>query len=347
MSPPIDTSPDSATPYRGRSVCVTGGTGFLGEHLLRRLLAQEARVTVLARDATRLPPDLRPHLHLVEGDLCDPGSLPALVADTQVVFHCAANVKTWDRWSAYRDVNVDGTENLLNAICDMASVRPRIVHVSTVDVYGFPEKPAAEDDATRPVRYGYGESKRLGELRLREACDRLALDWSVLRPGNIIGPGSPFIRRIGAQFDQGIMLSIDRGRAHAGLIDVNNLVDLLLWAGHAPRATGRVFNARDPHETTWDTFLDDLKAGLQRRSLIVDLPRKPAMGLARLIAATHGSLRLPGEPFLHPLVVDIFGRTCGHRIDRLLQAGAPVGRIGYPESLQQSLNWFEQHGRRT
>lgn len=330
----------SAVGYAGEQVTVTGATGFVGGHLVRRLLGLGAKVSVLARDASRLDPALRQVCSVVQGDLLDPVAVEQALAGSAYVFHCAANVATWGRWEDYHAANVQGVETLLDVLASDRAELKRLVHLSTLDVYGFPNEPANESASLRPVRLGYGESKRMGEALVHERCARSGVPYSILRPGNIVGSGSPFVSRIGEQLVSGLMLTIDGGRSHAGLIDVENLLDVLLWAGLSPSAEQQVYNVRDFWDVSWAEYVRDLKNGLQGKGWVVDLNYPAATAAGYLLSAPYRLFGLRREPRLHPLIVQLFGRTCAHSIDKLLRDGAPVGRVDYQASLERSLAWF-------
>ncbi|MFZ2266494.1 MAG: NAD-dependent epimerase/dehydratase family protein [Azonexus sp.] len=321
-------------------VMVTGGSGFLGRHLVRRLLGDGRRVRLLVRSPARLPEDLARRCVVMHGDLADPEILRAAVAEVRTVFHCAANVRTWDTPENYRTANVDGVRHLLEAIAGANPGLVRLVHVSSVDVYGFPVSPCSESSATSGGGFGYGESKLSGENLVRNFCTEMAIPFTILRPGNVIGPGSPFVERIGEALDSGVMLKIGGGRVNAGLVDVENLVDAMLWAAEAEIALGECYNVRDIGKVSWAEFIAVLRAGIKGRGLVVNLPFAMAM---RLAAGTEHLWRLlaPGrEPFLHRLLVCIFGRTCGHSTEKIRLHGGWSGRVGFDESMARSIRWF-------
>ena len=110
-------------------VLVTGGTGFVGGHLVRRLLATGRRVRLLVRAPNALSGELSRQCEVIRGDLSDGNLLLAAVSGVQTVFHCAANVRTWDSWDAYHAANVDGVEKLLQAIASINPGLSRLVHV--------------------------------------------------------------------------------------------------------------------------------------------------------------------------------------------------------------------------
>ena len=325
-------------------VLVTGATGFIGSHLALRLLEQPRALRLLVRDPQRLHPRLREGAQVLRGDLLDPASLRSAVRGCAGVFHCAANVATWDSAEAYHAVNVEGVRNLLQALQAQAGqgepMPARLVHLSTVDVYGYPRQGADEQAPAEGGAFGYGRSKAQGEALLCREATRLGLSWAVLRPANVMGPRSPFIERIGDELRAGLMLRVGRGRADCGFLYVDNLIDCMLWAAQAPAAHDAVFNVRDPVSISWARFLAELRAGIGGKGFVLDLPEPVAEAAAQALQAGHRLLRLRGEPLLHPLLVRMFGRTCAHRVERAQAAGAPLGSVPYAQAMQHSVQWY-------
>ena len=325
------------------TVLVTGATGFIGGHLARKLVGEGIAVRVLVRDRNRLAAELATQVEVIEGDLADATALIQAVEGVTCIFHCAANVKTWDRRENYLAANVEGVANLLAAIAEANPSLSRLVHLSTVDVYGFPEGPCAEDAPLVEAGFGYGDSKVRGERLLRERASRLGIPTVILRPANVFGPGSPFVERVGEALDGGLMLKIDGGRAHAGVVDVETVVAAMLWASDSPVAVGRCYNVRDDGDATWAQVIELMQGHLGRHGLTVNLPFSVAEVAARA-CETACRIALPQrEPLLHPLVVRIFGRTCGHLNDRLRADGGLVARSGgIAETIARSMAWYRE-----
>lgn len=321
------------------AVLVTGATGFIGGNLARRLVREGHAVRLWVRDPQRLMPDLR-GLPIVVGDLGNPEARSQALQGAGRIFHCAANVRTWDRWAAYHEVNVAGVQKLVDGIIAQGPPFPRLIHLSTMDVYGFPLLPCDESCMPTGGEFGYGRSKWLGEQIVQAQCRAAGIPFTILRPGNVVGPGSQFIIRMGKELRRGLLMTLDGGQIHAGLLDVDNLVEYLLWASESPRALGECFNVRDPGEVTWGQFIQDFKRAIAGRGWVIDLPFAVAEGLAYLSAGVLGRV-LPGEPLLHPLLVRLFGRTCGHSISKLQAASGFVGSVSYPESMRRSVRWFQ------
>ena len=165
-------------------VAITGGAGFLGLHLCRRLVGEGTAVRTL----DLAPLDDSASAAVVEelrGDVRDERDARALVSGADVVVHAAAALPIQASRRAIRSVNVDGTAVVLAAAL-REGVR-RVVHVSSTAVYGVPERhPIFEDDPLVGVG-AYGESKVAAEALCGE-FGRRGLDVVVLRPKTFIGP---------------------------------------------------------------------------------------------------------------------------------------------------------------
>lgn len=325
-------------------VLVTGATGFIGGHLAEVLLQSGAQVRLLVRN----PQGLRDSLHeceIVEGDLFNQQALAEAADGVGLVYHCAANVATWDSLANYLEVNVEGLGNLLHAVSAHAPGLRRLVHFSTVDVYGYPDHSCNEQCPTPPSRFAYGESKRRGEQLLREYARAQGMPFTILRPCNVIGPGSQFIERIGEALNSGLMLSVDRGVANAGLVYVDNLVGYAMCLANKAQAVGETYNLRDPYDVTWSMFLDDLAGAIQGRGRVVNLPFWLADTVGGLLAGVHRMLGIKQEPLLHPLIARIFGKTCGHDAGKLFALCEPKGLVDYETAMQRSCDEFKRRHR--
>lgn len=161
---------------------VTGGTGFVGSHLVRVLLAEGATVRCLVRRTS--PRDNLEGLdvEVVEGDLTDAAGLD--LADCDHLFHCAADYRLWvpDPDAMYR-ANVDGTRELLRAAAGMH----RIVYTSTVGALGLVEGGVADERTPTSLEQMIGHYKRSKFLAEREA-EKAAKDGA---PVVIVNPSTP------------------------------------------------------------------------------------------------------------------------------------------------------------
>jgi nucleoside-diphosphate-sugar epimerase len=168
---------------------ITGGTGFLGLHVIEHLMAARWRVTALYRKTSKLDLLRGFPVDLAEGSLLDLASLGRAIPDKcDAVFHVAGNGSLWSGGDAKqtRD-NVDGTRNVVEAA--LAKKVGRLVHTSSVLAYGY-QRVLPFDESARSTalesRLNYVRTKYLAELEVDKGIAR-GLDAVVLNPGGIIG----------------------------------------------------------------------------------------------------------------------------------------------------------------
>ena len=321
-------------------VLVTGATGFIGGHLTRRLLKEGYTVRVFVRAPQKLTSTLRESCEVIVGDLENEEALLSAGDGVDVIFHCAANVNTWDSDVAYQVVNSQGVRDLMQAIHKKNPLLSRLVHLSSADVYGFPDAPCQEEDQVTGGEFGYGQTKLLGENWVRSLGDEWGLSYTILRPCNVIGPGSQFIKRIGKELRSGVMLTVDGGHSHAGLIYIDNLVDDLVWAGNALSAHQECFNLRDDEDIDWATFLHVFRKEIAGKGLIINVPYRVANALAQILNAFHRKFLPRSEPLWHPLLVRFFGKTCGHSPTKIRRLIPAYPRVGFAEAMRRSGQWL-------
>jgi dihydroflavonol-4-reductase len=172
--------------WAGRTVCVTGGTGFLGYHLVRALGEAGAKVRVFALEPPPAHPTRKlPGVEILAGDVLDPDAVRRAVAGCSVVIHAAGIVAVWG--PAVRKVwpvHVDGTRNVLNAL----EPGTRLVHTSSVVAVGASRRGEVLDDDSpfnlAGVKLAYVQAKRAAE----ELVLQSGKDAVVVNPGYLIGP---------------------------------------------------------------------------------------------------------------------------------------------------------------
>jgi nucleoside-diphosphate-sugar epimerase len=258
-------------------ILVTGGTGFIGSHLLERLVSQSQFgppgecVRALVRSpgsVARLPPAVE----AVHGDLMSGEGLPAALAGVDTVFHLAGVTKPLSV-SDYYSGNVTATENLARAIA--ATARPiRMVHVSSFAAVGpgSDSTPVTEDAEPHPIAH-YGKSKLEGERRVRAILP----DAVIVRPPAVYGPRDTDVFEILKSVCQGLVVRIAGSgwrieERWFSAIYVADLVDGIIAAARAPQAAGRAYFLAHAGVPAWSELIGIAARIMNRKPRIVTIP---------------------------------------------------------------------------
>jgi nucleoside-diphosphate-sugar epimerase len=170
------------------NILVTGGTGFLGKHLIDKLLQDNNFVRVLDfRPMNDIPENWKNQVEYIQGDIRNVESIKLAVNGMDSVFHLAAIPSiAKERNDTYQDINVKGTRNVLKIAKDFGV--KKALYISSSTVYGIPQKiPLTENDDLNPIGY-YGKSKIEAEIIAQELSDSDFI-VNIVRPRVILGGG--------------------------------------------------------------------------------------------------------------------------------------------------------------
>lgn len=307
-----------------RPIAITGATGFVGSHLVGRLVEQGHAVRILARRPETVR---RNDVEVIAGDLASHEALERLCADAQSVVHCAGVISAPSR-AAYDLVNVAGTHAVLEA-AKAAGVR-RFVHLSSLA--------AREPDVS-----GYAASKRAGE---EPVCDAgTAFSWVVLRPPAVYGPGDKATLPLIKQLTQRIALVPGTNAGRASLIHVRDLADAIVHVVEHDELSGAVFELDDGKEGgySWRELTCAAGEAEGHKVACVFLPRS----VARLAGAVEAALarRANRTPEVTPdKVRELYHPdwVCRHNLLQERSTWHPA--VGLVDGLRETASWYRKEG---
>lgn len=219
---------------------ITGGTGFIGSHLIDALLARGYDVACLIRKSSNLRWLKGKQIRFVEGDLFDDRTLKELVTGADQVYHLAGVVKSKSE-EGYIHANVDATRKLLAACTEHAPDLKKFIHVSSQTAVG-PSKdlthPVTEETPCVPIT-GYGRSKRAGEELVLSYRERLPV--TIVRPPAVYGPRDTEIFIFFQTIRRGLNPMIGFDDKRLSLIHSADLVSGLLLAAESPESAGEIY----------------------------------------------------------------------------------------------------------
>ncbi len=263
-------------------VMVTGAGGFIGRHLVRRLAAGGS--SVLALDVQPESPfaGLK-NVDYRTVDVRDDRALLTLLRGVDIVFHLASmHLQVHADEAAFQRVNVQASGVLVNRAAE-AGVR-RLVHTSSVGVYGHVEAPPATEDAPKRPQTPYERTKLAGESLVIDRARASGLDVVVLRPAWVYGAGCRRTAKLLRSIEKGRFFYIGRGDNLRHPLYISDMIDAyLLAAGSEAADTPRIYNIAGPRPLRLREMIDSAAGVLGVSSPRLAIPR-PAGWVAGLAA---------------------------------------------------------------
>lgn len=324
-------------------VLVTGGNGFVGAHLVRRLLERGHRVRTLDPHLGLRDAELRAHgATLVRGSVTNVEDVEQAMRDQEVVFHLASpfgDILQPDQ--AYWDIEVNGTRNVL-ATAERYGVR-RVVHCSTQGVHGIITNPPGNENSPIAPRDYYCQAKAEGEKICREFLDR-DLDVVVVRPTSVYGPGDTRgWLKLYRMVANGWFLMIGDGRTYNHPVYVENLVDCFELAAQSPNAKGRTYIAGDDKAVTLTELVRGVAGAIGTNVRII---RFPWYGMAWVSAAVIETAfkHVKARPPVFRRRLSWFKTNRWFQIDRARQELGYEPRVPLATGLEKTAAWYRENG---
>ncbi|MDQ5987856.1 MAG: 2-alkyl-3-oxoalkanoate reductase [Syntrophus sp. SKADARSKE-3] len=331
----------------GLEVLVTGGGGFLGRALVKRLLAEGCAVRSFSRGNY---PELRAMgVTVLRGDLADQEAVRRACDGCAVVFHNAAQAGIWGDYDAFYRPNVTGTENILNA-CRAGGVG-RLVYTSSASVvFGDADIAGGNESIPYPEnpRSPYTATKAMAE-RLVLAADSPSLRTLSLRPHLIWGPeDTQIIPRILARARTGRVRRVGDGTNIVDTTYIDNCVDAHLLAARAladrPEAAGRPFFISNGEPVNLWQLINTIVKLTDIAPITRSIPRGAAMLLGTLVEGVYRGFQLTGEPPMTRFLVEEVSTSHWFDISAARQILDYVPAVSMEEGLRRLGIWLKKKG---
>lgn len=252
-------------------ILLTGGTGFVGSAIRKALSGRPLRL--LVRSRANLP-QLPPHVDVVEGDITNPGSLEGAAEGCAIVVHLVAIIEEHGN-TTFDQVIRQGTENVLHE-AKRAAVS-RFIHMSAL---------GAQDNP----RYAYMQAK----WRAEQAVMQSGLDYTIIRPSVIFGPGDGFINALAGVIKQfPIIPVVGSGKSKFQPVAVEQVAAAFVRAVEDPTTAQQIFELGGAKTYTYEEMLDIIARQLGKQKPKVHVPVGLMKPVVRLSKPLPASLRPP------------------------------------------------------
>lgn len=323
-----------------RTILVTGATGFTGGSLARRLAAHGESVRALVRDETKAQSLAADGIDVRVGQLTSLNDVVAAARGCDQIHHIAAVFRTAGHPdSYYRDVNVGGTQNVLEAArrCNCE----RVVHCSTGGVHGHIARPPASE--TYPFGPGdiYQRTKLEAELAVA-AAGRRGQRVAIVRPGPIYGEGDLRFLKLYRAIARGVFVMIGSGMPKLHMVHIDDLVDGIFLCSTAEAALGEAFILAGPDAPTLSEIVRDIARSLGVPEPRWRIPVWPVMAAALLCESACVPLRL--DPPLHRRRVAFFTHHREFDCSKAVRLLGYSPRVSSTEGIARTAQWYRAAG---
>jgi dihydroflavonol-4-reductase len=322
---------------RHMRVFITGGSGFIGGHLIESLVGRGFEVRALFHHSPLRPND---KVETVQGDICDKERLSRALKGTDILFHLASALgSSAIGRDEFRRINALGAESVLES-ARSAGVG-RAVHLSSAGVFGAVRKGeiAAESTPPKPITV-YDKTKLEGEeTALRFA--REGLDVVVVRPGWAYGPGDGRTLKLIKAVGSGRFIMATRGRGFQTPVYVDDLVKGILLAGEKGKR-GEVYHLAGGEIMTVRNMVDAIAAACGRKPTRFYLPLLPARLAAFLLEKAFAPMHR--EPPLGRSKLSFFIHSKPLAIDKAKRELGYAPEVDFRSGMARTVSWYRSQG---
>jgi len=261
------------------------------------------------------------------------------------VYHLAARVTYWGTRKDFYDAIYEATKHLLE---ESSGSGPRFLLASSVVAVGLGRKHLngyGETDPTQKVGIFYGDAKLDAEKLLWRYHEDGKITGTVIRPTNVIGPGSVWVRDAVEALKRPFFPLIDGGRWSASLVYVENLVDAFFLAGTKDKAKGQTYHVMDDYDVTFRQYFSHIAEFMGKpitRTTFLSIPFGVAWPLAGLIGGASSIFGMKASLTRHN--VAMMGRNNDLDTSKARRELGWKTRIPYDEAKERIRDWMIQAG---
>ena len=296
-------------------ILVTGGTGFTGFNLVKKLAGQGHDVRVLARKTSNTERLERLGVQIVTGDIADPEAVKISLADIQIVFNIAAAYREANLSDKrYWEVNFEGTKNILKYSIENGI--ERLIHCSTIGLVSSVKDPPEDEACPYSPDDVYQQSKCEAEKTVLEAARKGDIWASVIRPCAIYGPGDMRLLKIFKMVAEKRFFFLGNGKALFHMVYIDDLVQGLILASSKKEALGQVFIIGHERYTTLEELTRIIAKEFGVKPPRLHIPYWPVEKLSIAVEAAYKAAGSKKEPPIYKRRVALYKKNRAFSIEK-------------------------------
>ena len=320
-------------------VLVTGGNGFLGQHIVQKLKREGKNIRIFSRKSSETNKE-NSEFETIWGDIRDQQAIDKAVEGVDYVIHLVSNFRKGgsDKNEA-NDINVVGTENVL-ASCLKHKVK-RLVHCSTIGVHGSVlEIPAHEKTSFNPGDL-YQKTKLLAEEKVWNFHRKHNFPLSVIRPISLLGPGDKRMLKLFKMIKNNRFIMVGKGDKYFQPAYIDDVVEGFYLCMHHEKAVGEAFIIGSEEYITLRKLVNLIAEELKVTPPNRNIPLTPVLWAASLCEALCVPFGV--EPPLHRRRVSFFQNNRAFSIEKAKRIIGYQPEVSLREGIRKTINWYKEN----
>jgi len=328
------------------NVFVTGANGFIGSHLVDKLVENKYNVNVLVRknsDLSNLSHLIKEKkINVIETNFDDVNLLSSQLIDVDYIYHVGGAV-TAKNWEQYKKANVDNTINLLEATLISSPKIKRFLFVSSQTASGPSinfENPKTEIEEMNPISM-YGKSKQIAEMEVAKYFDKIPI--TIARPPAVFGPRDKAILDVFKTVNSGIGAMIGFNKKYVSLINCFDLVDGFILAAESENSISQTYFISSDQFYTWDYLIPLIAQKLNKKNVLkIKLPHTLVLTLGKLSERVGGLFGV--TPVFNKEKANDFIQnywTCS--IEKAKTEISYTQKIDIEKALELTIDWYKKN----
>jgi len=324
-------------------ILVTGATGFIGTHLINKLLEKGADISIFVRDRKKIDQGWSKNIKAYEGDITDEKSISLIKDNIEVVFHLAAvNIhkiaKTEEEEKHVYRVNVDGTKNILQKF---TSTLKHFIFFSSISIYdGIDNTGTLDENSKVKPNNIYGETKYIAEQAVKEHGRKHGFITTSLRLPFVYGPGNKgnILKMIEA-IDKRKFILVGRANNKRSAVYVDNVVDSALLIVGKEIANGKNYIITDGVDYTVKELYRAIAESLGRKTIPFYMP----IWLAKIFAKIGDNIDRIGVGsflFSSEVLIKLTASRC-FSSKKIQEEIKFIPKYNFYNTISQTISWYK------
>jgi dihydroflavonol-4-reductase len=324
------------------NVVVTGGTGFVGSHVVDELLRRNHNVICIARSTSNLRWLNHKPITIVDGSLTNQHSLNTAFEQADAVIHVAGLTAARNE-EEFMQGNKVGTENVLRSALTRANSLKRFVHVSSLAAVGPAQSkntPITEETPYHPIT-AYGRSKKAAEDVVLRAKDKLPI--TIVRPPAVYGERDEAILSFFQTVNKRIAPLIGFSEKWISLVHVTDLANGIVSAMESPNTIGKSYFVSSDEFYTWKQISELTATILGKKALTINLPHSLVMTIAG-ISGFFGRFSSKPPVLNYEKGLDIIQDFWICSTESAKKDFGYKQRVSLADGIKRTTDWYKQEG---